>query len=141
MLVLTDKCVALSINGNNVSLPTTDNAAAIDSGTTLIGGPPAAIDALFAQIPNSAAATGDYEGYYTYPCSTTVSVALSFGEGQQWFIRPEDFMLTQLTPDQCIGAFFALTTGPGGPTWIVGDTFLVRFGINFCFAWVVDLHL
>ena len=38
----------------------------IDTGTTLVGGPPDAIAALYAQIPGSAALTGQNAGYYTY---------------------------------------------------------------------------
>ena len=45
-------------------LPTT--AGIVDTGTTLVGGPPDAIAALYAQIPGSAALTGQNAGYYTY---------------------------------------------------------------------------
>jgi len=40
--------------------------AAIDTGTTLIGGPSAYISQIFANIPGSAPATGDFQGYYTF---------------------------------------------------------------------------
>ena len=55
------------MNGNSVTLPSGSGSyAAIDTGTTLVGGPPAIIDAIYAQIPGSQALTGDNEGYYTY---------------------------------------------------------------------------
>jgi hypothetical protein len=58
---------AMTVNGNSVTLPTgSDALAAIDTGTTLVGGPPDAIAALYAHIPNSQAGTGNMEGYYYY---------------------------------------------------------------------------
>ena len=57
----------MTVQGNSVALPTgTESYSAIDTGTTLVGGPSAAMQALFAQIPGSAPGTGDYEGYFTY---------------------------------------------------------------------------
>ncbi|KZP16586.1 acid protease [Athelia psychrophila] len=115
----------MNVQGTNVSVPTTgtDSFSAIDTGTTLVGGPSDAIAAIYAAIPGSALATGDYEGYYSYPCSTQVNVSMSFG-GPYWAISPEDFLLTQISTDSCIGAFFTLTSGSSAPSWIVGDTFL-----------------
>jgi hypothetical protein len=120
----------LTVNSNSVTLPSgaSSSQAAIDTGTTLVGGPTAQISELFAQIPGSAPGTGNYQGYYTYPCSTTVNVALSFG-GQSWSISPDDFELTKLSNSQCLGAFFELDTsqsssGSSEISWIVGDTFL-----------------
>ena len=42
-------------------------------------------------------------------------------------MSPTDFTHTQLTGSstQCIGAFFVSTLGPGGPSWVIGDAFLV----------------
>ena len=57
----------LTVNGNAVALPAGSGAyAAIDTGTTLVTGPPSVIDALYAQIPNSQALTGDAEGFYQF---------------------------------------------------------------------------
>ncbi|KAH8991661.1 acid protease [Lactarius akahatsu] len=119
----------LTVNSNSVTLPSgsgSSSLAAIDTGTTLVGGPAAQISALYAQIPGSAPGTGNYEGYYTYPCSTTVNVALSFG-GQSWSISPSDFELTQLSDSLCLGGFFELSSSQSSSSsvsWIVGDTFL-----------------
>jgi hypothetical protein len=117
---------SLTVNGASVTLPSgSSSLAAIDTGTTLIGGPAAQVAAVYAAIPGSAPATGNYEGYYTYPCSTTVNVALSFG-GQTWSISPTDFKLQQQSSTQCLGSIFTFTssTNSVGPAWIVGDTFL-----------------
>jgi len=113
----------ITVQGNSIALTSSSSYAAIDTGTTLIGGPSAQIAALYAQIPGSAAGSGDYLGYYTYPCSTTVSVTLSFG-GKNWAISSADFQMGQLTSSVCLGAFFQLDTGTSSPNWIVGDTFL-----------------
>ena len=63
---------ALTSQGNSITLASgTNSYSAIDTGTTLIGGPQDAIEAIYANIPNSAPATGDFEGYYSYrECST-----------------------------------------------------------------------
>ncbi|KAI0057208.1 acid protease [Artomyces pyxidatus] len=117
--------VGLNVNGNAITLPSGSGSyAAIDTGTTLVGGPNDQISAIYAQIPNSNPASGNYEGYYTYPCDTVVNVTLSFG-GQTWSIAPGDFQLTQLSSGQCLGAFFEFSSGStSAPPWIVGDTFL-----------------
>jgi cathepsin D len=57
----------LSAQGTNVLNGTA--LAAIDTGTTLVGGPASDIARLFAQIPGSAPASGDYNGYWTYRAS------------------------------------------------------------------------
>ena len=61
------------MNGEPVPLLAgTGSYGAIDTGTTLVTGPPSVIDALYAQIPNSQALTGDAEGFYQFresPCS------------------------------------------------------------------------
>ena len=109
----------------------------------LIGGPDAQVAALYAQIPNTVAGTGNYEGYYLYrallllpyycvltpkkmvsmACSPSVNVAFSFG-GQSWSISPVDFKLTQISSGQCVGSIFVFAGSSNGPGWIIGDTFL-----------------
>ncbi|TDL23853.1 acid protease [Rickenella mellea] len=115
----------LTVGNSAVALPTaSSNLAAIDTGTTLVGGPSAIVSALYAQIPGAVAGTGNYQDYYIYPCDTSVNVSMSFG-GKSWSISPQDFKLTPLTQTQCLGAIFNLDiSGTGSPAWIVGDTFL-----------------
>ncbi len=110
---------------NNVlqSNASSDPLAAIDTGTTLVGGPSSIISAMYAQIPGSRPGTGQYENYYLYPCSTRVNVSLAFG-GRSWPVSPDDFQLMQVSSSLCLGAFFELNTNGGTPDWIVGDTFL-----------------
>ncbi|KAH7335273.1 acid protease [Rhizoctonia solani] len=112
---------SVGVNGANI-LGSTVNAA-IDTGTTLVGGPTASIEAIFAQIPNSEPGTGDYEGYYLYPCSTSVTITMTFSS-RTWTIDPADFRLMRASSTMCVGAFFALNLSGSAPSWIVGDTFL-----------------
>jgi len=115
----------ITAHGTYMSIPSgPQQFAAIDTGTTLIGGPPAAIAQIYSNIPGAVRGSGGLEGYWTYPCGTKVSAALSFGGGQAWPISDADFQLKQVAPGTCLGAFFELPTGNGAPAWIVGDTFL-----------------
>ncbi|OBZ66793.1 Aspartic protease [Grifola frondosa] len=98
--------------------------AAIDTGTTLVGGPSDAIASLYAQIPGSVALTGQSQGFWSYPCSSTINIALTFGNSTtSWPISPKDFLFSQ-SGSSCIGAFFEANTSGTTPPWIIGDTFL-----------------
>ncbi|KAG2142885.1 aspartic peptidase domain-containing protein [Suillus bovinus] len=115
---------SLTVQGSSVTIPSGSSSySAIDTGTTLVGGPSSAIQNIFAQIPGSQAGTGNWQGYWMYPCNTAVHVSISFG-GPSWPISPADFQLTKISSSQCVGAFFELNTGGSAPNWIVGDTFL-----------------
>jgi len=114
----------LTINGNAVSLGSSSVNVVIDTGTTLIGGPPDIIANIFAQIPGSTPGSGNTAGYYLYPCKTQVTLALQFGNGQFWNVSPSDFQGMQVSSTTCAGSLFALQTGAGTPDWIIGDTFL-----------------
>lgn len=111
----------LTVNGASVLSGSVN--AAIDTGTTLVGGPTDAISSIFAQIPNSQAGTGDLDGYYLYPCSTSVTITMTFSS-RTWTINPADFLLMRASTSMCVGAFFALNLSGSAPSWIVGDTFL-----------------
>ena len=63
-------------------------------------------------------------------CSTNLNVSMSFG-GPSWPISISDLSLGT-NNGQCVGAIFDIelgtsTSGSDIPSWIVGDTFLVRF--------------
>lgn len=122
----------ITVQGSKVNIPTGDSAnAAIDTGTTLIGAPQAAVQAIYAAIPNSQSLESvGMKGYYGFPCSTDVSITIAFG-GKSWPISSRDMNLgTPGGTSLCVGAIFDLTAGSaveaGGnnPSWVVGDTFL-----------------
>ncbi|KAJ6551178.1 aspartic peptidase domain-containing protein [Mycena capillaripes] len=123
----------VTVQGKSVAISTGNSAiSAIDTGTTAIGGPTADVKAIWAAVPGaSAVQQRGGEGFFQFPCTTTISVTLSFG-GQSWPISPEDMNLGQLQAgsSMCVGAIFDLSggtdTGGEGPSWVVGDTFLAR---------------
>ena len=146
------RCKDIDVNGTALELSADPpSLAAIDTGTTLVGGPSDIVQDIYANIPGSASGTGQYEGYYTfresawlclpiysYPqhpipsaCDTDVTISLRFGNSNKsWPISPADFRLLQLDDENCLGAFFELSNSSavhssGSITWIVGDTFLV----------------
>ncbi|KAI0690302.1 aspartic peptidase domain-containing protein [Cytidiella melzeri] len=118
---------AVTVQGMPLDLSSTGRSAAIDTGTTLVGGPADIIAQLYSTIPGSSPGTGTLTGYFTYPCETDVVVSISFGESENaWPVSPADFKLVQLDDDTCVGAFFQMQTSGSGsyPSWVVGDTFL-----------------
>ena len=114
-----------SVNGVNLDVRST-NKAAIDTGTTLIGGPSSVISALYAQIPG-AQASASSQGYYEFPCDTAVNTTLTFGD-QQYAINTQDFVAgaTNRAGTTCMGAFFDVGSDANTRSlqWIVGDAFL-----------------
>ncbi|CAK5272955.1 unnamed protein product [Mycena citricolor] len=122
---------AVTVQGNAVTLPQGDSVtAAIDTGTSLIGAPSSTVSAIWAAVDGASPLSASIgQGYYQFPCSTNVSVTLSFG-GKAWPISPEDMNLGPIQQGSsfCVGAIFDLTLGSqassGSPGWVVGDTFL-----------------
>lgn len=57
----------LTVDGQSISLPSGSGSwAAIDTGTTGIGGPTDVLANLYAAIPGATKGTGQFEGYYIY---------------------------------------------------------------------------
>jgi cathepsin D len=122
---------AITVAGKSVTLSTGDAAlSAIDTGTTLIGGPSVDVRNFWANVPGSQALTGSNKGYYSYPCDTKLGTTFSFG-GKAWPINDLDMNFeTSDVEGQCVGSVFDLTlgsavvAGAGNPGWVVGDSFL-----------------
>ncbi|GAA5976754.1 hypothetical protein JCM5350_007238 [Sporobolomyces pararoseus] len=122
----------VTVNGTNVTTTSTNNPqyVAIDTGTTLIGGPRDVVGNLYAQVEGAQAATGRYTGYYSYPCEHNVSVSLTFG-GVSYNMSSADFNLGPFGIDAatnrstCLGAFFDLSFGSSSKvSWVIGASFL-----------------
>lgn len=119
----------ITVQGNNVPITTSSAISAIDTGTTLIGGPSTDVKNIWAAVPGSSPLTGNNLGFYGFPCSTKVEITLSFG-GDFWPISSADMNVgTADTAGLCMGAIFDfdVTNAGGGsvnPNWVVGDTFL-----------------
>ncbi|SCV67217.1 BQ2448_5863 [Microbotryum intermedium] len=130
---------AVTINGTNVTMPTdAQPLVAIDTGTTLIGGPQSVVSQVYAGIPGALAATGQYTGthilistnagYYSYPCASKINVSLTFGNNT-WPIASDDFNLgpfgTTNNVSTCLGAFFDLSLSSTSKiSWVIGAAFL-----------------
>ncbi len=119
----------ITVNGNSARIGS-NTLAAIDTGTTLIGGPASAVRAFYSQISGSrSAASVNMPGYYLFPCSANLNIQLTFG-GKSWSMNPQDFNLGSYpftTSQTCLGAVFEIDLGSsqyGVPQWIVGDSFL-----------------
>ncbi|KAJ9093926.1 hypothetical protein QFC19_008160 [Naganishia cerealis] len=115
----------ISSQGTTVSLGSSVNAA-IDTGTTLIGGPASIVAAIYAAIPGSQAMTGSYAGYYEYPCSTAISFKMTFGTFTVE-ITQADFNIGSFGVDgsMCIGGVYVQSlSSTSSIQWIVGDTML-----------------
>jgi cathepsin D len=122
---------AVTVGGKSIQITTGTSAiSAIDTGTTLLGGPTTDVAAIWAAVPGSGVSEA-MQGFYNFPCTTQVTVTLSFG-GKAWSINPEDMNFGQESPGSslCLGAIFDLSqgtsiqSGSGNPNWVVGDTFL-----------------
>ncbi|CAE6529608.1 unnamed protein product [Rhizoctonia solani] len=120
----------ISVNGGSPMVITNlgvTSLAAIDTGTSLIGGPPNIVTEIYRQIPNAQKGTGNLERYWIYPCSQEVNVSFNFG-GRTWPMESADFKLLTTNPNVCVGAIFELSMGglgnPDVPQWVVGDAFL-----------------
>jgi cathepsin D len=134
------------------------NLAVIDTSTALIGGPTAAVQAIWASIPNAVPLTGNMTGYYSFrtssvtlltvhgytysradwmnphaACTTQLTMSIAFG-GPAWPINVADLSVGTIGKGQCLGAIFDLTASIppqlGLPAWVVGDSFLVRFFLS-----------
>jgi len=123
----------LTVHGSEIIVNSTNGVAAIDTGTTLIGAPTNYVEEIWGAVPGSEALTGEYQGMYAYPCSTDLSISVSFG-GISWQISNADMSIADFTTTEdsgsmCVGAIFDLGSlaEPNtslAPTWIFGDTFL-----------------
>lgn len=94
--------------------------------------PVAAAQAFFATIPGSAPYR-PLAGYYTFPCTATLSISLSFaGSTRQHAIDPRDFNLGYIDyPNgNCLAAYIGQNTGLGTRT-IVGDVFMKSWYTSF----------
>ena len=111
---------AVTVDGQDTGLQ--GRTAILDTGTTLIIAPDADAQAVHAAIPGAKSAG---QGSFTIPCTTTASVALTFG-GRSFAINPTDLLFlpvdqNDLTGD-CVSGIFSGQIG-ADTEWLVGDVF------------------
>lgn len=96
----------------------------IDSGTTLMYGPPSAVKKLYGNIQGSKVYDSD-EGLYSFPCDNAPSIAFSWG-GKIWSISADDFNIGSAGSGQCVGALGGQDLGLGTNVWLLGDTLMMN---------------
>ena len=96
----------------------------VDTGTSLIAGPPAVVNPIIAQVN----ATQDCSNVHTLP---NISFTVSLGDGatKDMVLTPQEYTYRQTyadgSPDQCQCGLFAFDAGEGlPPLWILGDPFI-----------------
>jgi cathepsin D len=115
----------MTVQGSSISLGSS-NMVAVDTGTTLIGGPESIIESIYAAIPGAERMTGSYANYYQYPCTSSIDVRITFGS-YEIQIGDADFNLGRYSSDEsmCTGAVYIQSLSSTSPVqWIVGDTAL-----------------
>lgn len=121
-----DKLVA---NGETIELDQ-QNIVAVDTGTTLIGGPQSILRQIYSQIPGVRSAPSYLlggSGYYMYPCTQPFTLKMTFG-GKEFTLDNENLNLGRLSSrsNMCISSLFDAPQSQNSamPAWILGDTFL-----------------
>ncbi|KAJ6575991.1 aspartic peptidase domain-containing protein [Mycena vulgaris] len=115
----------ITVQGKGVDITSGVSAlSAIDTGTTLIGGPGVDVAAIWAAVPGATPSTS-MSGFYEFPCTTKVNITVAFG-GKSWPINPADINVGNTSNNACLGAIYALseTVSPSGPNWVFGIAFL-----------------
>jgi hypothetical protein len=110
--------------------PGTVNAGLIgvvDTGTSLIAGPPAVVNPIIAQVNASA----DCSNLGSLP-DLAFTISLAGNATQDFVLTPADYTVriagTGGAPDQCACGLFAFDAGEGLlPLWILGDPFIRTF--------------
>ncbi|KAI0650082.1 acid protease [Trametes meyenii] len=105
----------------------------IDSGTTIMYGPPSAVEKVYAAI-KGAKLFDATNGYYSYPCASPPKLAFSWG-GKSWAVSADNFSLgeTEENSGQCIGALAGQDVGLGDNVWLLGDSFMKNVYTAFSF--------
>ncbi|KAJ7829548.1 acid protease [Mycena leptocephala] len=96
----------------------------IDSGTTLMYGPPAAVKKLFAKVSGSKVYDST-NGYYSYPCDSPPEISFNWG-GSDWTISADNLNLgqTESGSSDCVSSLAAQDLGLGADVWLLGDAFM-----------------
>ncbi|KAK6974365.1 acid protease [Favolaschia claudopus] len=96
----------------------------IDSGTTIMYGPPADVKKIFASVSGSKLFDST-NGFYSYPCATPPKISFNYG-GKDWTISAANINLGQTTTGSkdCVASLAAQDLGLGSHVFLLGDSFM-----------------
>ncbi|KZT72178.1 acid protease [Daedalea quercina L-15889] len=105
----------------------------IDSGTTIMYGPPSAVQQFYKSV-SGASLYDSQNGYYQFPCNKAPTVAFSWG-GQSWTVSAANFNLGRVSSKSsyCVGALAGQDLGLGTNVWLLGDSFMKNVYTAFSF--------
>ncbi|KAL0576809.1 hypothetical protein V5O48_005179 [Marasmius crinis-equi] len=105
----------------------------IDSGTTIMYGPPSAVRSFYSKVPGSKLFDSE-QGFYSFPCSSIPQAGFSWG-GKTWSISADNFNLgtTEQGSSDCVGALAGQDIGLGSNVWLLGDSFMKNVYTAFDF--------
>ncbi|OCH88252.1 acid protease [Obba rivulosa] len=103
----------------------TNLTAAVDTGTTLIYIPDDIAAQFYNQIPGAQSYPQYGPGFYTFPCSSQLTISFSFSN-QTYPISMSDFNLgrTDADSNDCVGGVLGIGDGFPPNLAIIGDEFL-----------------
>ncbi|KAF7312468.1 Acid protease [Mycena indigotica] len=101
-----------------------DFQAIIDSGTTIMYGPPASVKEVFSHVEGSQL-FDSASGFYSYPCDNPPKLSFNYG-GKDWTISADNINLgkTKEGSSSCIASLSAQNLGLGEGVWLLGDSFM-----------------
>ncbi|KAI0629705.1 protease [Trametes polyzona] len=104
----------------------------IDSGTTIIYGPPKSVATFYKSIAGSKVYDSQ-NGFYSFPCKNVPStVGFNWG-GKNWTISGANFNYGKVSATECVGAIAGQDLGLGSNTWLLGDSFMKNVYTAFSF--------
>ncbi|KAJ7730174.1 acid protease [Mycena metata] len=97
----------------------------IDSGSTLMGCPSAAVKQIYAKVPGAKIFES---GYYSYPCASPPQISFNWG-GKDWTVSAANLNLglTKAKSTDCVASLVALDVEGLPNTCILGDAFMRNF--------------
>jgi len=103
----------------------------IDSGTTLMYGPPTEVATFYSNV-NDSQLFDSTNGFYSFPCYNIPAVAFNWG-GKDWDIPNFSIGPTEIASDQCVGGLVGKDLGLGDDVWLIGDIFMQNIYSAFSF--------